>query len=106
MILKKLNLIFDWRIVVAKIHSIYPHAKMTCCPAKWVHYMEIEDAPLVLMESEHKHPGELFFDFCGLRSSMITNLETVQETIEDVVAVEITTHKGEHYYYFEVWYDM
>ena len=90
---------------MAKIHSVYPHATLVNCPSKWQHYKEIEDAPLILMESEHKSPGELFFTFSGLRSTIITKIESTQKTIEDNLFININTHKGEHYYKFEVWYD-
>ena len=90
---------------MAKFHSIYPHARLIECPSKWTHYKELNNSPLVLLESEFKYPGELFFDFSGLRSTIITNLETRQKTINDNIFIKITTHRGEHFYLFEVWYD-
>lgn len=90
---------------MAKIHSVYPHAKLIECPERWEHYKEIEDAALILVESEHKRPGQLGFNFSGLKSSFITDLETKQETINDSIEVHIWTHDGEHLYVFEVWYD-
>ena len=62
--------------------------------------------PLVLMESEKKYPGKIFFDFSGLCSTTIVKLETFQENIDDHIFIKIITHNGKHQYCFEVWYDM
>lgn len=66
-----------------KIHSIYPYAKLIDCPFEWSYYKEVKNIPLLLMESERKYPGKLFFCFGGLRSTIITKLETKQKSLND-----------------------
>lgn len=90
---------------MGKLHSFYPHAQLIECPEKWLYYTEDKDGVLILVESEHKRPGELGFHFNGLRSSFITKIETTQETIDSPIYVNIWTHEGEHFYKFKVWWD-
>ena len=85
---------------MAKIFSIFMHTKLINCPERWEHYKEIEDAPLLLMESEHKAPGELFFNFSGLRSTIIQNFGTEQYSLDEPMYINIKTKNN--YYRFEV----
>ena len=91
---------------MAKIHSIYPHARLVCCPEKWSYYKELEGISLILIESQKKRPGEMGFQFGSLRSSFITKLQTFQHDMDSPLYVKIWTHNGEHLYMFEVWYDV
>ena len=81
---------------MSKIFTIYENAQLIECPDRWIYYKEIESAPLILMESEQKHPGELFFNFCGLRSSFIKELNTEQKTLQSDIIVNIVTKNNKY----------
>ena len=82
---------------MAKPIAIYYPAKLLECPEKWWHYKElIYNTPLVIMESEDKYPGEIFFNFASLSSSVIVKFETIQETLDSDIYVDIIT-KHSHY---------
>ena len=76
---------------MSKIFAIYENVQLIECPEKWDYYKEAYKAPLILMESEKKFPGKKFFNFCGLRSTVIRSFITTQETLQDDIYIEIIT---------------
>lgn len=81
---------------MSKIFTIYENAQLMECPDRWIYYKEIENAPLILMKSEKKHPDKLFFSFCGLNSSPIKELNTEQKTLQSDIIVNIVTENNKY----------
>ena len=70
------------------------------CPEKWEYYQEIYwRTPVIIWESQRKHPGKLFFSFTSLKSSPIEKIETYQTTIDSKYGVKIWTKNS--YYEFQ-----
>lgn len=85
---------------MAKDIAVYPLVQLIECPERWEFYKEIPCASLIICESERKHPGKNFFYFSLLHSSVIEKLETIQESLDSPIYIEITTRNN--FYKFKI----
>ena len=82
---------------MAKLVCAYYPVICIECPDKVIYIKEyIYNQVLRIYESEHRHPGELFFEFGTIRSTCFKSFNTYQKTIDDEFIIDIYT-KNSHY---------